>query len=111
MIATLAAFVTGYAAIAWLLRYLAPTRCGVFVAYRIPSASSSSILAHRHDQPATSQAQKKANGPGQVGRSRTREESREGEVSSGTPSGEVKIPINASAAFPQFALSPPVKIL
>ena len=35
-IATLAAFVSGYAAIAWLLRYLANHTLGIFVAYRIP---------------------------------------------------------------------------
>jgi len=35
-IATIAAFVTGYAAIAWLLRYLAHHSLGIFVAYRIP---------------------------------------------------------------------------
>ena len=35
-IATLAAFVSGYAAIAWLLRYLRTHTLGVFVAYRIP---------------------------------------------------------------------------
>ena len=33
------AFVSGYAAIAWLLRYLANHSLRVFVAYRIPSAS------------------------------------------------------------------------
>jgi undecaprenyl-diphosphatase len=36
LIATLAAFVTGYAAIAWLLRYLAHHPLNVFVYYRIP---------------------------------------------------------------------------
>jgi undecaprenyl-diphosphatase len=35
-IATLAAFVSGYAAIAWLLRYLRTHTLNVFVAYRIP---------------------------------------------------------------------------
>jgi undecaprenyl-diphosphatase len=35
-IATLVAFGSGYAAIAWLLRYLAAHTLGVFVAYRIP---------------------------------------------------------------------------
>jgi undecaprenyl-diphosphatase len=35
-IATLVAFVSGYAAIAWLLRYLANHTLGIFVAYRIP---------------------------------------------------------------------------
>lgn len=36
LIATVAAFVTGYAAIAWLLRYLAHHSLAIFVAYRIP---------------------------------------------------------------------------
>ena len=36
IIATLVAFVSGYAAIAWLLRYLATHTLAVFVAYRIP---------------------------------------------------------------------------
>ncbi len=36
VIATLVAFASGYAAIAWLLRYLAHHTLGVFVAYRIP---------------------------------------------------------------------------
>jgi undecaprenyl-diphosphatase len=36
IIATLVAFVSGYAAIAWLLRYLAHHSLNVFVAYRIP---------------------------------------------------------------------------
>jgi undecaprenyl-diphosphatase len=36
VIATLAAFVSGYAAIAWLLRYLANHTLAIFVAYRIP---------------------------------------------------------------------------
>lgn len=36
VIATVAAFVSGYAAIAWLLRYLANHSLAVFVAYRIP---------------------------------------------------------------------------
>ena len=35
-IATVVAFASGYAAIAWLLRYLANHTLGVFVAYRIP---------------------------------------------------------------------------
>jgi undecaprenyl-diphosphatase len=34
--ATIVAFVTGYAAIAWLLRYLGTHSLGIFVAYRIP---------------------------------------------------------------------------
>ena len=34
--ATIAAFISGYAAIAWLLRYLANHSLNVFVAYRIP---------------------------------------------------------------------------
>ncbi len=36
VIATLAAFVSGYAAIAWLLRYLASHTLTIFVLYRIP---------------------------------------------------------------------------
>ncbi len=36
VVATLAAFVSGYAAIAWLLRYLANHTLTIFVAYRIP---------------------------------------------------------------------------
>ncbi len=36
IIATVAAFFTGYAAIAWLLRYLANHSLAIFVAYRIP---------------------------------------------------------------------------
>ena len=36
LVATLLAFVTGYAAIAWLLRYLATHTLTVFIAYRIP---------------------------------------------------------------------------
>jgi len=36
VIATAAAFVSGYAAIAWLLRYLASHTLGIFIAYRIP---------------------------------------------------------------------------
>ena len=35
MIATLVAFVTGYAAIAWLLRYLSSHSLEIFVIYRI----------------------------------------------------------------------------
>ena len=35
MIATVVAFVTGYASIAWLLRYLGTHNLRVFVAYRI----------------------------------------------------------------------------
>ena len=35
-VATLAAFASGYAAIAWLLRYLATHTLMIFVAYRIP---------------------------------------------------------------------------
>ncbi|MCL4288121.1 MAG: undecaprenyl-diphosphatase, partial [Thermoleophilia bacterium] len=35
-VATLVAFASGYAAIAWLLRYLASHSLGIFVAYRIP---------------------------------------------------------------------------
>jgi undecaprenyl-diphosphatase len=36
VVATIAAFISGYAAIAWLLRYLATHTLGIFVAYRIP---------------------------------------------------------------------------
>ncbi len=36
VIATIAAFISGYAAIAWLLRYLANHTLGIFIAYRIP---------------------------------------------------------------------------
>jgi undecaprenyl-diphosphatase len=36
IIATIAAFISGYAAIAWLLRYLANHSLAIFVAYRIP---------------------------------------------------------------------------
>ena len=36
VVATVVAFAVGYAAIAWLLRYLATHTLGVFVAYRIP---------------------------------------------------------------------------
>ena len=36
IVATIAAFVSGYAAIAWLLRYLATHTLMIFVAYRIP---------------------------------------------------------------------------
>ena len=35
MIATLVAFVSGYLAIAWLLRYLSTHSLGIFVVYRI----------------------------------------------------------------------------
>jgi undecaprenyl-diphosphatase len=45
VIATLVAFVTGYAAIAWLLRYLAHHTLGVFVAYRIPLGVLVLVLA------------------------------------------------------------------
>ena len=34
--ATIVAFISGYAAIAWLLRYLANHSLAIFVAYRIP---------------------------------------------------------------------------
>ena len=36
IIATMAAFISGYVAIAWLLRYLATHTLAVFIAYRIP---------------------------------------------------------------------------
>jgi undecaprenyl-diphosphatase len=44
-IATLVAFVSGYAAIAWLLRYLANHTLGIFVAYRIPLGILVLVLA------------------------------------------------------------------
>ncbi len=44
-IATLLAFVSGYAAIAWLLRYLAAHSLSVFVAYRIPLGVLVLVLA------------------------------------------------------------------
>ncbi len=44
-IATLVAFVSGYAAIAWLLRYLAAHTLDVFVAYRIPLGVLVLVLA------------------------------------------------------------------
>ncbi|HEX6116590.1 MAG TPA: undecaprenyl-diphosphate phosphatase [Solirubrobacterales bacterium] len=43
--ATIAAFVSGYAAIAWLLRYLANHSLDVFVAYRIPLGVLVLVLA------------------------------------------------------------------
>ena len=45
IIATLVAFVSGYAAIAWLLRYLVTHTMGVFVAYRIPLGVLVLVLA------------------------------------------------------------------
>ena len=45
VIATLVSFVTGYAAIAWLLRYLGNHSLGIFVAYRIPLGILVLILA------------------------------------------------------------------
>ena len=44
-IATVAAFVSGYAAIAWLLRYLDDHTLDVFVAYRIPLGILVIVLA------------------------------------------------------------------
>jgi undecaprenyl-diphosphatase len=44
-IATLVAFASGYAAIAWLLRYLATHTMGAFVAYRIPLGVLVLVLA------------------------------------------------------------------
>jgi len=44
-IATLVAFVSGYAAIAWLLRYLANHTLDIFVAYRIPLGILVLVLA------------------------------------------------------------------
>jgi undecaprenyl-diphosphatase len=45
IIATLGAFVSGYAAIAWLLRYLATHTLAVFIAYRIPLGILVLVLA------------------------------------------------------------------
>ena len=45
MIATLVAFVTGYAAIAWLLRYLGTHSLGIFVVYRIALGALVLVLA------------------------------------------------------------------
>jgi undecaprenyl-diphosphatase len=45
IIATLIAFITGYAAIAWLLRYLTTHNLTVFVAYRIPVGVIVLVLA------------------------------------------------------------------
>ena len=45
IVATIAAFVSGYAAIAWLLRYLAHHSLNVFVAYRIPLGILVLVLA------------------------------------------------------------------
>jgi undecaprenyl-diphosphatase len=45
IIATLVAFASGYAAIAWLLRFLATHTMGVFVAYRIPLGILVLVLA------------------------------------------------------------------
>ena len=45
IIATIVAFVSGYAAIAWLLRYLATHSLRVFVAYRIPLGVLVIVLA------------------------------------------------------------------
>ncbi len=45
IIAAMAAFISGYAAIAWLLRYLATHSLGVFIAYRIPLGVLVLILA------------------------------------------------------------------
>ena len=45
LVATLAAFASGYAAIAWLLRYLAGHTLAIFVAYRIPLGILVLVLA------------------------------------------------------------------
>ncbi len=45
IVATIAAFVSGYVAIAWLLRYLAHHSLNVFVAYRIPLGILVLVLA------------------------------------------------------------------
>ena len=44
MIATIVAFVVGYASIAWLLRYLATHSLRVFVVYRVALGSLVLIL-------------------------------------------------------------------
>jgi undecaprenyl-diphosphatase len=44
-LATLVAFISGYASIAWLLRYLANHTLGIFVAYRIPLGILVIVLA------------------------------------------------------------------
>ena len=51
VIATLVAFVSGYLAIAWLLRYLGTHRSRIFVVYRIALGAcwSSDLTAHRGD--------------------------------------------------------------
>jgi undecaprenyl-diphosphatase len=45
IVATIVSFASGYAAIAWLLRYLATHTLGVFVAYRIPLGVLVIVLA------------------------------------------------------------------
>ncbi len=45
VIATVVAFISGYAAIAWLLRYLATHSLTVFIAYRIPLGIAVLVLA------------------------------------------------------------------
>ena len=45
VVATIVSFASGYAAIAWLLRYLATHTLGVFVAYRIPLGAAVLVLA------------------------------------------------------------------
>ena len=45
IIATVAAFISGYAAIAWLLKYLATHTLTIFVAYRIPLGALVLVLA------------------------------------------------------------------
>ena len=47
VVATLVAFVSGYLAIAWLLRYLGTHSLGVFVAYRIPLGILVLVLGRR----------------------------------------------------------------
>ena len=67
VIATLVAFVSGYVAIAWLLRYLGTHSLGIFVAYRIPLGIlvlSCATATERAAQMPTSRPEK-ANGPGQ----------------------------------------------
>jgi len=45
VVATVLAFVSGYAAIAWLLRYLATNTLTIFIAYRIPLGIAVLVLA------------------------------------------------------------------
>jgi undecaprenyl-diphosphatase len=47
-LATLLAFVTGYASIAFLLRFLTTHTTGVFVAYRVVLGATVLVLASTH---------------------------------------------------------------